>query len=271
MNSLKEKHRFMNKHRDLTPLEIEILEKNGCCADSWSNIQVVENFTPEHISHTKFSGRILLGEFENEFKLAGGLTKHSCISHTVLHNCEIGNNVVIENVQNYIANYKIGDNCFIQNIDVMLVDEKSTFGNGVKVAVLNETGGREVHIHDKLSAHFAYIYSLYRHRPLLIQNMFSIIDFYCKKHASNMGCVGNNSTIVNVGYIKNVKVGPYCRIMGSMKLENGSINSNKHAPVKIGRNVIAEDFIISSDSRVESGAILKRCFVGQACHLEQNY
>ena len=261
----------MNKYRRLTTQEIEDLEKNGCCADNWGNVQVVENFSPKHITHTKFSGNILLGEFEKEFKLAGGLTKHSCISHAVIHNCEIGDNVVIENVQNYIANYKIGDNCFIQNIDVMLVDEKSTFGNGVKVAVLNETGGREVHIHDKLSAHFAYIYSLYRHRPLLIQNMYSIIDFYCKKYTSDMGSIGNNSTIVNVGYIKNVKVGPYCRIMGSMKLENGSINSNKYAPVKIGRNVIAQDFIISSDSRVESGTILKRCFVGQACHLEQNY
>ena len=261
----------MSIYRSLTAQEIEALEKNGCCADNWMNVRVVENFTPNYITYTKFSGKVLLGEFENEFQLPGGLTKHSCISKAIIHNCEIGNNVVIENVQNYIANYIIGDNCFIQNIDVMLVDGKSTFGNGVEVTVLNETGGREVHIHDKLSAHFAYIYSLYRHRPLLIKNMFSLIDFYSNKYASDKGYVGNNSTIVNVGYIKNVKIGSYCRIMGTMKLENGSINSNKYAPVKIGRNVIAEDFIISSDSRVESGAILKRCFVGQACHLEQNY
>ena len=261
----------MSIYRSLTAQEIEVLEKNGCCADNWMNVRVVENFTPNYITYTKFSGKVLLGEFENEFQLPGGLTKHSCISKAIIHNCEIGNNVVIENVQNYIANYIIGDNCFIQNIDVMLVDGKSTFGNGVEVTVLNETGGREVHIHDKLSAHFAYIYSLYRHRPLLIKNMFSLIDFYSNKYASDKGYVGNNSTIVNVGYIKNVKIGSYCRIMGTMKLENGSINSNKYAPVKIGRNVIAEDFIISSDSRVESGAILKRCFVGQACHLEQNY
>lgn len=261
----------MSIYRSLTTQEIETLEKNGCCADNWENVRVVENFTPNYITYTKFSGKILLGEFEKEFKLSGGLTRHSCINRAVLHNCEIGNNVVIENVQNYIANYIIGDNCFIQNIDVMLVDGMSTFGNGIEVAVLNETGGREVHIHDKLSAHFAYIYSLYRHRPLLIKNMFSIIDFYSNKYASDKGYVGNNSTIVNVGYIKDVKIGPYCRIMGTMKLENGSINSNKHAPVKIGRNVIAQDFIISSDSRVESGAVLKRCFVGQACRLEQNY
>ena len=261
----------MYKKRILTDNEIEILEKNGCCADNWKNIEVAVSFNPKFVTNTKFSGKISLGVFDNEFELPGGLTKHSCIHNAIIHNCDIGDNVVIENVQNYIANYDIGDNCFIQNIDVILVDSKSTFGNGVKVSVLNETGGREVYIHDKLSAHFAYIYSLYRHRPRLIENMHAIIDFYCTKYASDRGRIGNYSTIVNVGYIGNVNIGSYCKIMGTMKLENGTINSNEHAPVKIGRNVIAQDFIISSGSRVESGTILNRCFVGQACHLEQNY
>ena len=261
----------MGKYRELSKQEIEILKENGCSADSWANIEVATNFTPSYITNTRFSGKIRLGTLEKEFQLPGGLTKHSCIHRATIHNCEIGNDVVIENIQNYIANYTIGNNCFIQNVDVMLVNGISTFGNGVKVSVLNETGGREVYIHNKLSAHFAYIYSLYRHRPRLIENMYTIVERYCNKHASNKGFVGDNCTIVNVGYIENVNIGAHCKIMGAMKLKNGTINSNVHAPVKVGRNVIAEDFIVSSDSRVESGAILKRCFVGQACTLKQNY
>lgn len=261
----------MVKYRELTKQEINILKENGCSADSWSNIKVVNNFTPNYITSTRFSGKIRLGSFEKEFQLSGGLTKHACIHRAIIHNCDIGNDVVIENIQNYIANYTIGNNCFIQNVDVMLVSGVSTFGNGVKVSVLNETGGREVYIHNKLSAHFAYIYSLYRHRPTLIKNMYEMVERYCNKYASDMGSVGDSCTIVNVGYIENVNIGAHCKIMGAMKLKNGTINSNEHAPVKVGRNVIIEDFIISSDSRVESGAILKRCFVGQACTLQQNY
>jgi len=136
---------------------------------------------------TQFSGKVELGLFESEFALDGGLKKHAGIARAVIHNCTIGDNVMIENVQNYIANYTIGDHCFIQNVDVILVDGMTTFGNGVEVNVLNETGGREVHINDKLSAHFAYIYSLYRHRPRLIERMKAIIDFYCDKHASGQG------------------------------------------------------------------------------------
>ena len=261
----------MQKYRSLTKAEIDILVANGCICNDWQLVSVKEGFDPHYIRNTQFSGIIELGVFQKEFTLAGGLSKHSSISNAVIHNCTIGDNVVIENIQNYIANYKIGDNCFIQNVDVILVEGKTSFGNGVEVNVLNETGGREVLINDKLTAHFAYIYSLYRHRPKLIEKMKDITLFYCNKHASDRGEIGNNCMILNVGYIKNVRIGSYCNITGAMKLKNGSINSNKYAPVFIGRNVIAKDFIISSGSTVGGGSFITRCFIGQACYIDHGY
>ncbi len=247
------------------------MEQNGCSSTDWDQVFVKEGFDPQHVRNSRFSGTIKLGRFEKEFSLPGGLCKHSGLNRAVLHNCHVGDNVVIENVQNYIANYTIGDNCFIQNVDVILVDGMTSFGNGVQVNVLNETGGREVHINDKLSAHFAYIYSLYRHRPRLIEQMKAIIDYYRDKHSADRGTIGNDCMIVNVGFIKNVRIGAHCKMTGAMKLKNGSINSNRHAPVYIGRNVIAEDFIISSGTRVDGGSKITRCFVGQACHIDHGY
>lgn len=261
----------MHNFRYLTQTEIDILSSNGSICFNWNLVLVKDGFEPHYIRNTQFSGNIKLGVFEKEFTLPGGLKKHSGIHNSVLHNCTIGDNVLIENIQNYIANYTIGDNCFIQNVDVILVDRKTSFGNGVQVNVLNETGGREVHINDKLSAHFAYIYSLYRHRPKLIERMKAITDNYCDKHSSDIGTIGNDCKILNVGYIKNVKIGPYCNITGSMKLKNGSINSNKNAPVYIGRNVIAQDFIISSGSTIAGGSFITRCFIGQACYIDHGY
>ncbi|HAR37906.1 MAG: DUF4954 domain-containing protein [Bacteroidetes bacterium GWD2_45_23] len=261
----------MHQQRNLTQREIEQLEKQGCSCLDWGQVTVKDGFDPSYVKNTQFSGKVSLGIFENWFELAGGLQKHTGINNAVIHNCDIGDNVVIENVQNYIANYRIGDHCFIQNVDVILVDGMTTFGNGVQVNVLNETGGREVHINDKLSAHFAYIYSLYRHRPVLIERMKAIIDFYCDKHASDRGTIGSHCKIVNVGYIKNVRIGEHCKITGAMKLKNGSINSNVHDPVYIGRNVIAEDFIVSSGSTIDGGSFITRCFVGQACHIDHGY
>ena len=199
------------------------------------------------------------------------MKKHAGLYHTTLHNVTVGDHCCIENVKNYIANYIIGNHVFIENVDIILVDGKSRFGNGVEVAVLNETGGREVMIHDRLSAHQAYIMALYRHRPVLIERMKDIIEKYAEENASEMGTIGNHVTIVDSGYIKNVKIGDYCKIEGAGRLKNGSLNSNEHAPIHMGYGVVCDDFIISSGSHVEDGTMLTRCFIGQACHLGHNY
>jgi NDP-sugar pyrophosphorylase family protein len=258
-------------YRKLTEEEISQLKNKNCRANDWNVIEVTPDFNTKHISNVTFSGNIKLGVFESVFTFEGGLQKPSGIHYVTLHNCEIGDNVLIENVQNYIANYKIGKNTLIENVDRIIVNEKSTFGNGVEVAVLNETGGREVKINNKLSAHVAYILALYRHRPQLIEKVNEMIDYYSKKYASETGTIGDNVFICNTGLIRNVKIGNNTRIEGACRLENGTINSNEHDPVHIGHGVIAEDFIICSGSKVEDAAMLTRCFVGQACHLGQAY
>ncbi|MDU1890725.1 MAG: DUF4954 family protein [Dysgonomonas sp.] len=258
-------------YRNLSPIEIEKLTNQGCSAECWNNILVHNNFTPQHIKFVNFSGNIKLGVFEECFVLPGGLKKHSGINHACLHNCEIGNNVLIENIQNYIANYQIGNNVCIQNVHHIYVDGESFFGNGVEVSVLNETGGREVLIYDKLSAHFAYILSFYRHRPILTRKLQEMVQAYALEQQSGIGTIGNNVRIVNAGAIKNVRIGDNAIIEGARHLENGSINSNQHAPIHIGYSVMAKDFIICSGTHVEDGTMLTRCFVGQACHLGHTY
>ena len=261
----------MNQYRKLDGQEIDQLVMQGCAADDWANIEVALSFKPDHVFHTRFSGQVQLGVFEHEFTLAGGMKKHAGLRYATLHNVTVGDNCCIENVKNYIANYQIGDYTFIENVDIILVDGISKFGNGVEVAVLNETGGREVMLHDRLSAHEAYIMALYRHRPALIEKMKAIVEKHADDCASSRGRIGHHVTIVDSGYIKNVKIGDYCKIEGAGRLKNGSLNSNEEAPIHIGYGVVCDDFIVSSGSSIEDGTTLTRCFIGQACHFGHNY
>ena len=261
----------MNDYRLLTPEEIEMLKSQSCAAEDWGRVRVAEGFSPKYVRHSRFSGDVCLGTFEKEFDMPGGIKKHSGIYQATLHNVIVGDNCCIENVKNYIANYEIGHDSFIENVDIILTDCVSTFGNGVEVAVLNETGGREVMIFDRLTAQTAYVMALYRHMPDMVAALRSVIGRYVESVASSVGRIGAHVTIVDAGYIKNVKVGDYTKIEGASRLKNGSINSNVHAPVHVGVNVIGDDFIISSGSSVEDGVTFSRCFVGQACRLGHNY
>ncbi len=188
--------------RHLLSEEIADLEMNGCTADNWENIKVASPFHAEHVCNVHFSGSVTLGLFEKEFTLPGGVKKHSDIRNATLHNCKIGDNTLIENVHNYISNYFIGDDCFIQNVNVMYVEGRSSFGNNVEVSVLNETGGREVPIYNGLSASLAYLIALYRHRPTLILRLQAMIADFADLRTGNSGFIGNH---VKDGLIEKVE------------------------------------------------------------------
>ena len=258
-------------YRNLTEGEIARLERQLCSSQEWERVLVSENFTPDHIFSARFSGDIRLGAFDKEFSLAGGMKKHAGLYHVTLHNVEVGDNCCIERVNNYIANYRIGPETFIENVDIIICDGESSFGNGVEVSVLNETGGREVMIYDRLSAQQAYVMALYRHRPELIGRMRALVGGYVASVTSSTGTIGARATIVDTGYIKNVRIGDDCKIEGTSRLKNGSINSNSLAPVHVGVGVIGDDFIICSGASVEDGVTFSRCFIGQACKLGHNY
>ena len=257
--------------RHLLSEEIADLEMNGCTADNWENIKVASPFHAEHVCNVHFSGSVALGLFEKEFTLPGGVKKHSGIRNATLHNCKIGDNTLIENVHNYISNYFIGDDCFIQNVNVMYVEGRSSFGNNVEVSVLNETGGREVPIYNGLSASLAYLIALYRHRPALILRLQAMIADFAERQTGNYGFIGNHVKIINTGTVRNTVIADYATVENCTRLDNGTVNSNVNAPVYIGDSVIAEDFIISSGAVVADAAKIIRCFIGQACHVTHNF
>lgn len=261
----------MADYRSLTASEISVLESQGCRASDWTLVQVDPRFVPDNVVDVRFSGEIFLGVFEDSFTLPGGVVRHSGIYHAALHDVTVADNCCIEWVKNCIANYEIGESSFISNVDTLLVNGESSFGNGVEVSVLNENGGREVILFDALSSQEAYLMAFYRHRPKLIEAMKRIINEHVRVCTSSKGSIGSRVTIRDVGQIENVRIGDCCSIQGAGRLTNGSVNSTDDAPVVIGRGVLCDDFILSSGSHVTDGAMLTRCFVGQATHIGHGY
>ena len=257
-------------YRNLTDLEIDQLVAAGCEAEDWGNVYV-DHPTLEYVKRVRFSGTVRFGRMERVFEMPGGLKKHAGLRDATLHNVTIGDNCLIENISNYIANYEIGHDTVLENVDLVLTAGPCRFGNGVAVSVLNETGGREVLIYDRLTAQIAYVMAMYRHRPALVKALDDMVEQYAKSLESSVGTIGNHVFIRNTRYLNGVRIGDYAIISGVNRLRNGSVNSNEAAPVQIGHGVIADDFIICSGSHITDNTSMARCFIGQACHFGHSY
>ncbi len=247
------------------------MQQQGCSAEDWVQVYISPKTNLNFLQGVQFSGKVELGEISGKNTSYGGVLRDNGIYQTHLHNCRIGDRPFIKNVKNYIANYIIGDDVVIENVDIIATEGESCFGNGVIVEPINEGGGRAFPIFDGLSAQMAYVLSMYRHRKNVISNLKMMIFEYSESVKSDRGHIGNNVVICNVGKIKNVSVGEYARIDGTTSLENGTLNSFHEAPVYVGSGVMAKDFIISSDTIVDNAALISKCFVGQGCVLDKHY
>jgi carbonic anhydrase/acetyltransferase-like protein (isoleucine patch superfamily) len=260
-----------DSYRNLSIGEIRGLEASGCRSNSWGSVFVKEPFNAERIQNVTFSGIVKMGLFNGIARERCGLPLQHGIRNAHIHNCTIADNVTITDITGFIANYDIGEGVVIRNCGHISTEGRTSFGNGTRVAVLNETGGREVPIWDRLTSHMAYIITLYRHRPVAIEVIERMIDHYAESVKSDRGEIGSGSYIAGCGTIKNVKIGNGAVIEDVSRLAEGSVNSSFRDPVFIGNDVIMDHFIICSGSKVNDAAVIDKCFIGQGCTLSKQY
>lgn len=257
--------------RHLTAEEIATLEANHCSAQDWQKITVSEEFTPHRCKYVRFYGHCSIGNNNGYCSNRIGYDEPYGIRNATIVSCNIGNHVIIEEIADVLANYDIEDHCIIKNVGKLAVDHETSFGNGVSVPVLNEMGGREVRIFNELSAQIAHVVAMYRHDSALIQAIDKLVDQYVLERTSSRGRVGHHSVIKRCGKIKNVYFGDYSDVEGASQLINGTVNSCQLAPVEIGCDVNATDFIISAGTKVTNGVQIHRCFIGQACKFASTF
>lgn len=256
--------------RNLKAAEIAALKEQGCHCDDWSSITVSTSFKPDNIRQVRFEGTVRLGLLEGMVSTAAGIERPAGLYSSCLQDCEIRDRVSISGV-GHMAGYVVESDVIIENVASIAVEGQTTFGNGVVVEALNEGGGRELTLFERLSAQIAYLAVNYRHDLEMIAGLESLIRNYVESKKSDRGVIRSASCIRNARVIRNVYFGAAALVDGVQFLEDGSLASSREDPVKIGHGVIASRFIALSGAHIDSGAILDKCFVGQGVRIGKQF
>jgi len=257
-------------YRNLTDEEQRTLGDNGCTAEDWKLVTVLDGFDAKRLIRVEFVGRNQIGSHVDTL-VDNGIERPAGICDATLIDCSVGCNVRIHNVRVHLANYDIADNTCIEDVGRIATSPQATFGNGVEVEVLNEGGGREVVLFNELSAQFAYLMCLRRHQPKLIERLHKIATDYAAGQRSDRGTIGPDVVVCSVNEISNVNIGPSAEIRGAARLSDGTVLSAPEAPTLIGHGVDIEKFIVAEGAQVTGAAVLVKCYVGQACQIGRQF
>ena len=227
--------------RLLTWWQIAALEKQGCSATDWDEVRISPDTDLSEIRNVRFGGRVSIEAGAIVRDVPGGIV-----------NCHIGRDAVIENVAR------------------IAFEEEAPCGVGTTICALDETGSRPVKAYPGLSSQIA---TLMARVPNWLENRLSptfqeFLDTKMPPHS-----IGDRAVVRDCGLLLNVSVGPEVRVDGARSLVNGSIFNNA-APGKglayVGQGVDAENFIIE-DGVVDSGCIVRDCYIGQGARLEKGF
>lgn len=258
-------------YRPLTNDEIDTLTDQGCSCADWSAVQAAEGFKALRVRHTHFAGAVRLGANGGGFTDAAGTEKIAGIFNAYLHNVTVGNDVRIANVGVHIANADIGDNARIENVGTIETRPDAAFGNGVEIEPINEGGGRELILFNRLDSQFAHLLCVHRYRTGFIEKLQAMAHAEAGQAKSNRGTIGRNVVVCNVKQIVDVCIGDHATIDSAASLVNGTVLSSEQAPTLIGADVQAEDFIVAEGSHITGGAVVTKSYVGQGCRIGRQF
>ena len=251
--------------RHLTEEEIRLLEENRRCqADDWSHIEVSDTFAPSQLIEVTFVGHCTLGDLSGTHIDRYGIKRSNGICHALLKDTTIGDGAYIANVRDCISDYDIGADVTVSNVNAIYMSGSSTFGNGVSVPVLNETGGIEVPLSRKLTAQIAYLLVTTPDSDPIHKELTRLISEDVEECRSERGTIGDNVRIVNTGTIIDGYIGDESIIDGASILSDFSLCSRPGYPAVVGNGVIGKHFIAAAGASMVDNCTLHMVFVGQS-------
>jgi len=287
---LREKQQLVNyTYRPLRQAEIEVLIQNGNYSPNWGDVWVTDRFLPEQVEHSKFYGRVRIGDMEPVYLEYRDLRLPTGIYHSMVVSCDIGGRTAIHNVR-YLAHFILGEEVILFNVNEMETSSNAKFGNGIlkmgdapasliELELCNENGGRAVLPYDGMQASDVYLWTRNRHDHGLQERFRQFTFNRSDVLRGYYSVVGHRTVIKNSHIIKDVKIGSDAYIKGVNKLKNLTINSIAEAYTQIGEGcelvngiighgcrifygVKAVRFILSSFSQLKYGARLINSFLG---------
>lgn len=258
-------------YRKLTDDEIALLEDNNCRAEDWESVNVSDDFSPAYLRDVTFYGEVNLGYFDRNIEVSPGFRKHSGIYRATLRNVTVGDNCLIEHVNNYVNNYTIGDNCYISNIATLETSEGATYGQGNIISAGSPSGESNIMLFTRLSSQLAALMMKYSHDKELRETLRNLVREDIDAQQPERGIIGEGVKIVNTGEITNTILGDYCEVNGAARLSDTTVMGTADASVFIGTGVICENSVISDGASLLNSAIVTDCFVGEACKISNGF
>ncbi len=243
--------------RDISREEIAVMESQGCQAENWTNVRVAEDFNPFRVRRTSLSGYCVLGRFDADLDVIPGASVNTGVYDSRLHNCQIGNNCLVEQVR-FASSVVVERDVVLFDIGTIRCTGPTRCGCGIDIAVGLETGGREVPLWAEMRVSDAAAITRDRHDTEGLAGLHVEMESYNERVSGDFVWVQRGARIIHTGLIENSFIGPYANIDRGEQIRNVTMYSSEKEPCFVGGGATVIDAILQWGVTVGGTAMVKR-------------
>ncbi|MBN9520036.1 DUF4954 family protein [bacterium] len=255
--------------RHLFKPEIDLLESLGNSARDWTRVRVADGFNPRRVRNCEFHGDVVLGRFTRYVALAGGLEVVAGLSNSTVADSVIGHNALVRDVR-LLANYVVGEEAVLVDCGRVTCAPGATFGNGLRVPVALEGGGREVELFAELDVELAAAVARPGGRRREVEAYRAAVADYRRLAASDRGVVGAGAHVWSVPRVEDAFVGPAARIDGAAAVVRSTLLSTPDEPVAVESGSIVTDALLQWGVRVTGQAGVERSVLVESARVDRH-
>jgi hypothetical protein len=256
--------------RPLSKKEIAALVAQGNRADDWAAVRVTPDFRTDCIRGNLFSGACVLGVFTGvPREAAPGVTLPSGIYGSTLVSSEIASDCLVRDC-GLVARYLVEEGVVLMGVGAMSAAAGCAFGNGVRIPVGSETGGREVAACAELDIAFAARVAGERDNQAFLAEYEACAARYRERAVCDFGVVEPGAKIWRTTEIRNAFIGAGARIDGAMLIENCTILSSPDEPTAVSRGAVVRNSCLQWGSEATTMAIVVDSLLTEHAHVERH-
>lgn len=256
--------------RKLREKEIEQLKIQGNFSEDWGAILVADDFIPACIFHSIFQGTCCLGTYSmTRVVIDESTSLPAGIYRSTIVNSEIGNGCVIHDA-GVVSNCVVNEGAILIKNGSISASDSCTFGNGVEIAVGNETGGREILSYADLTIPVAEAVAKKRADKVFLNEYKAFIDRYVAKCTSPAGYIGKNAIVRNTATIEDTYIGDDVVVIGALLIKNCTLLATPEEKTEISHGAYVKDSCVQWGSEVTSMAIVEKSILCEHSHVERH-